>query len=271
MDAEISPRGGNRPVVPADGLARRAYAARPASPAEPRHPEPYRLRSARYAVLAQDISGWAADAARTGRVLSVLDVGCGWGALLSRLVGEPNFPDIAVSGTDVKDQIAFGRELYREFFLGDLTGGYPEIASDHYDVVVCEQVLEHLDRLDTALATLARVVRPGGVLVIGVPIFFPPLHLARKHLVPRFARIIRHPETASHQQAFSLFSFRRLLKACPNLRLAKTRGFRIVSGGVLRPLENFAWWWRFNRRLGELLPALCIEAQFILVKSATID
>jgi len=44
------------------------------------------------------------------------------------------------------------------------------------------------------------------------------------------------------------------------------RGFRIVSGGLLRPLENYRWWWRFNRRLGELLPAACIEAQIIARK-----
>jgi SAM-dependent methyltransferase len=272
MDAELSVRGagdGERPIVPESGrLLRRTYMARPAGAADLKHPRMFRLRAARYAVLAQDIAGWAADAARSGRALSVLDVGCGWGPLLCHLVAEPNFADISLSAADLTDQTAFRQELYREFFLGDLTAGYPKIASDRYDVVVCEQVLEHLDRLDVALATLVRAVRPGGVLVIGVPVFFPPLHLARKHLVPRFARLLRHPDTASHRQAFSLFSFRRLLRAYPNLRLVKARGFRIVSGGPLRPLENYAWWWRFNRRLGELLPALCIEAQFILVKSS---
>ena len=54
-----------------------------------------------------------------------------------------------------------------------VTGGYPEIPSGHYDVVVCEQVLEHLAALDIALATLVRVLRSGGRLVIGVPIFPP--------------------------------------------------------------------------------------------------
>src|SRR5205085_11124277 len=118
-------------------------------------------------------------------------------------------------------------EIYREYFVADLTGGYPEIASERYDVVVCEQMLEHLGQLDTALATLARLVRPGGRLVIGVPIFFPPLHLARKYLVPRLARVLRHPGTASHQQAFSLYSFRRLLRHIPDLTLEQARGFRI--------------------------------------------
>src|SRR5437016_5209637 len=119
-------------------LYRRAYSPRHAFDVDPKRPQRYRLRLARYMVLAQDISGWA-------------------------------------------------------------------------------------------IATPLRVTRPGGILVIGVPIFFPPLHLARKHLVPRLAGILRHPATASHLQAFSLFSFLRLLRAYPGLSVAKARGFRIVS------------------------------------------
>jgi SAM-dependent methyltransferase len=258
----------NYPVLPAGRLTRRLYRPREGIPRDPKRPEQYRLRLARYCILAQDISDWAAEAAaRSGRSVSVLDVGCGWGPLLCQLEGEPYFANVAFSGADLTDHARRKRDAYREFFAGDLTAGYPEIASDRYDVVVCEQVLEHLDRLDAALATLARVVRPGGVLVIGVPIFFPPLHLARRHLVPRLGRLIGHADTASHQQAFSLFSFRRLLQAYPQLRVVKVRGFRVVSGGLLRKLENRAWWWRFNRRLGELVPALCVEIQIILEKS----
>jgi len=100
-----------------------------------------------------------------------------------------------------------------------------------------------------------------------VPIFFPPLHLLRKHLVPRLARVLRHPETASHLQAFSLFSFSRLLRTYPELSVLQARGFRIISGGLLRPLGNYRWWCQLNRWLGELLPALGIEVQIILRKA----
>jgi SAM-dependent methyltransferase len=249
-------------------LHRRAYSPRHAFGVDPKRPERYRLRLSRYMVLAQDISDWAGEAARSGRTLSVLDVGCGWGPLLCQLEGEPDFANIRISACDLAvDRGLYKRELYHEFFVGEFTEGYPEIGTERYDVVVCEQVLEHLDRLDSAIGMLVRVTRPGGLLVIGVPIFFPPLNLARKYLVPRLAGILRHSETASHLQAFSLFSFLRLLRAYPNLSVVKARGFRIISGGLLRPLENYRWWWQLNRRLGELLPALCIEVQIILRKS----
>ena len=248
-------------------LGRRPYLPRHAFDIDPKRPERYRLRLSRYMVLAQDISDWAGEAVLAGRELSVLDVGCGWGPLLCQLEGEPHFDNIRISACDMTDAKLYKPELYHEFFIGDLAEGYPGIATERYDVVVCEQVLEHLDRLDRAIAMLVRVTRPGGLLVIGVPIFFPPLHLARKHLVPRLAGILRHPESASHLQAFSLFSFLRLLSAYPNLSVVKARGFRIISGGLLRPLENYRWWWQLNTRLGELLPALCIEVQIILRKS----
>lgn len=233
---------------------------------DPRRPEPYRLRLARYNALAQDISQWAGEAARRGQRLGVLDVGCGWGVLLRHLEEFPHFPDIDLSATDVTDTASYRRECYREYFVADLTGGYPDVVSERYDVVVCEQVLEHLGEVGSALATLARLVRPGGRLAIGVPIFPPPLHLVRQHLVPPIAGFLRPSATASHQQAFSLSSFRGLLRRLPGFRIERVRGFRIVSGGLLRPLENYRWWWMLNRRLGELLPALCIEAQFILHK-----
>lgn len=46
------------------------------------------------------------------------------------------------------------------------------------------------------------------------------------------------------------------------------RGFRIISGGVLRWLENHFWWYRFKRWLGSVLPRLCIEIQLLMVPKA---
>ena len=244
----------------------RAAAPRLAFGVDPSRPERYSLRQARYAALADDISAWAGIAARGGQTLSVLDVGCGWGPLLRHLDTKPHFDNIAISAADVRDTALYRKDIYRDYVIGDLTGGYPEIPSGHYDVVVCEQVLEHLAALDIALATLVRVLRPGGRLIIGVPIFPPPLHLARKHLVPLLPGMLR-PDDSTHQQAFSLASFLRELRKEPALAVEAARGFRIVSGGLLRPLENHRWWWRFNRRLGEIVPALCIEAQIIARKA----
>src|SRR5579864_8729413 len=137
---------------------------------DPHRRERYSLRQARYDALADDISEWAAGRARAGETLSVLDVGCGSGNLLRHLEAKPHFDKLAICATDLLDHRTYGKELYRRFFLGDLTDSYPEIPSNAFDVVVCEQVLEHVANLDRAVDSLARVVKPGGRLVIGIPV-----------------------------------------------------------------------------------------------------
>jgi hypothetical protein len=103
-------------------------------------------------------------------------------------------------------------------------------------------------------------------LVVGVPIFLPPLHLIRKYLVPKLDRIFAPHRSRGHERAFSEFTILRSLKQIPQLQLLEVRGFRVISGGLLRPLENYRWWWRLNRWIGKAMPALCIEIQVIMRK-----
>jgi ubiquinone/menaquinone biosynthesis C-methylase UbiE len=43
--------------------------------------------------------------------------------------------------------------------------------SAYFDILICEQVLEHLNSPRAALDEIARVLKPRGLLVLGVPIF----------------------------------------------------------------------------------------------------
>jgi len=251
----------------ADRTGRQLHEPRRAFGVDPEAHHRYTLRQSRYEALAQDISDWARAAAREGKKLRVIDVGYGVGTLLRYLEVKPYFENLVISATDVKvHPWLYRKELLYELFVGDLLNGYPEISSNCYDVVVCEQVLEHLPQIDSALLTLARILKPCGKLVVGVPIFLPPLHLIRKHVVPKLDKIFIPNKSRGHEQAFSQFSILRKLKQNPNLRLLKVRGFRVISGGLLRPLENYRWWWKLNRRIGELMPAICIEIQAITEK-----
>jgi SAM-dependent methyltransferase len=222
----------------------------------------YTLRQSRYDAVTNDINDWARAAKRDGQTLSVLDVGCGDGTLLRYLETKPEFGNMIISAADLRvDRWLYKKASYHELFIGDLSNGYPKIPSNSYDVVVCEQVLEHLPRVGGAVAALARILKPDGKLVIGVPIFLPPLHVVRKYIIPELDRIFAPHKSRGHEQAFSLFTILRKLKEIPDLQLLEVRGFRVISGGLLRPLEDYRWWWLLNRWIGKAIPTLCIEVQ----------
>lgn len=114
----------------------------------------------RFAVgRARRIAGLASPAA--GRI-RVLDIGCGRGSLLRAFA-------------------SIGHECHgveRGEFPGSTEGGYTLHVGDlreiafperHFDVVVLWHVLEHLDDPGGVLREVARIVRPGGAVVVEVP------------------------------------------------------------------------------------------------------
>jgi len=111
---------------------------------------------------------WAA-AAVAGR--DVLDAGCGEG-YGSRLLAELGGARRCV-GIDIDERtIAAARDAYGngatlEFEAGDVTRLPFEDKS--FDVITCFETIEHVAAQSNAVAELARVLRPGGMLLISSP------------------------------------------------------------------------------------------------------
>jgi 2-polyprenyl-3-methyl-5-hydroxy-6-metoxy-1,4-benzoquinol methylase len=250
-------------------LGRKNVSGRKAFGIDPKRPQHYSLRQARYDALARDIDALAGKAAEAGQRLAVLDIGCGKGAAAMHLRARPNYHAVDIDATDIGQKYRLETSLYRSIFYGDLTKGYPELASASYDVVICEQVLEHLTELEVPMQTIGRLIKPGGRAFVGVPIFLPPLHLARRYLIPIFDRLIGRTHPRGHVQAFTMTSFKTALLAHSKLSLIEVRGFRIISGGPFRLLEELRSWWAFNRWLGAKLTAACVEVQVVLEKKVT--
>jgi len=234
---------------------------------EPGHP-PYRLRQARYPALAEDVAQFARQLHdREGRRVDLLDVGVGDGVSRRYIEIHPGSENIDFHAADRYPHGLAGvykNQLWQHHPM-DAEEGLPQLESNRYDIVICEQVLERLHNTEHAMSELSRVLRPGGLLVVGVPIFPHGLHLIRKHLVPICDRLVnRRPRP--HVQAFSKRKFLKLLTRKCDIDVRTTRGFRIVSGGLLRPLEYCRWWWQLNRRVGSVLPSLCVEIQVVATK-----
>ncbi len=232
---------------------------------------PYRLRQARYYELGVDCAQWARQHFEaTRQKYELLDIGTYDGVTRRYVEIHPGSEHVKYHAVDIFPQ---GKEFvykHQDWQLHhiDLTKGLPGLKSNSYDVVVCEQVLEHLHDPAVAIHAMHRVLRPGGRMILGVPIFPEGMHLLRKHVVPVVDRITK-AKPRGHVQAWSKRTFVNLIKkTCPDLKIETARGFRIISGGLLRPLESYRWWWQLNRRIGATLPSLCVEVQIILQKPA---
>ena len=98
----------------------------------------------------------------------VLDAGCGWGVTLDALEQrgyEPAGIDVSRQALERLDRP--GRMLIE----ADLTCEFaPAIVSQSaFDAVLALDVIEHIDDDAAALANLARLVRPGGIMIVSVP------------------------------------------------------------------------------------------------------
>jgi SAM-dependent methyltransferase len=241
---------------------------------DPRRPQKYSLRQSRYFELGGDVARLARQAKEQGRKLQFLDVGFAGGVSMRYIEANDGAENIDFHGVDLKLQgHIYKRDHWSGLWEGDLMHGLPFLQSDRFDVVICEQVLEHLDQIDLAMSTLHRVLKPGGTLIVGVPIYPPGIHLIRRHLVPVMDRMFRRMPTMArllgaktnrdHVQAFSKNSFINDLRRNTDLEIQQARGFRIISGGLLAPLENLRAWWRMARFVGSIVPGLCIEIQVV--------
>ncbi|MDE3068323.1 MAG: class I SAM-dependent methyltransferase [Verrucomicrobiota bacterium] len=101
---------------------------------------------------------------RRGRVL---DVGCGRGGLLQAFRRR----GWEVQGTELSDQAAaYARQVLQlPVAIGSLET--LDLPSGHFDAVTLWHVLEHLPDSEVLLAEVRRLLKPDGVLLVGVPNF----------------------------------------------------------------------------------------------------
>ncbi|NKB97719.1 MAG: methyltransferase domain-containing protein [Pseudomonadales bacterium] len=227
----------------------------------------FRLRLARYPALAESLKEWLARRDKVGEAitqpvnpepLALVDIGAGFGRTFLYLEAADIANRFDLLGLDIdperKDDV-YDNNPYR--IIGGDANKPLDLVDASFDVVVSEQLLEHLDKPDQLITEFHRIMKQDGLLVVGVPIFPEPIAMLRRALVRRFGL-----RGSDHIQTYSLRSIRRDL--APYFEEVEARGFRIISGGLLRNLENYEWWYRFNRRLGRWLPGLCIEVQLLL-------
>lgn len=127
----------------------------------------------------------AAEASR-----KVLDAGCGY----TLPIELP--PNARLVGLDISPEALAKHERLDDAIVGDAET-YP-LPTDEFDVILCWTVLEHLEHPRAAFENLARAVKPGGLLVVGVPNLRSLKGIVTRLTPYRFhvwiyRRLLRHP------------------------------------------------------------------------------
>jgi SAM-dependent methyltransferase len=207
----------------------------------------YPVRALRYWWLSRVIDE---EVRRLDHPPTIVDVGCDRG-IIKRFI--PPIEGARWIGLDI-DVNRADVELakYDQRIQADFDEGLP-VPDATTDIAICSHVLEHLPRPDFTMGEIFRILKPGGLLLVGVPT--APAFIARMR-EKQFQKELANGSRVRGQH-IHVFDRGRLTA------LAEETGFKIeyATGTALirkkgSKLEDYAAWIRFNQIGASLLPSL---------------
>jgi 2-polyprenyl-3-methyl-5-hydroxy-6-metoxy-1,4-benzoquinol methylase len=164
--------------------------------------------------------------------LRILDIGCGTGAFLSRLKGDGytklNGIDIDLSAANI-DGISFS--------CIDLDSGKMPYEDSSFDLIICIEVLEHIENVGIFLSEISRILSEGGNVVVTTPNVHSLEARLRNLLLGKLKQFDEIGDP-THIYPVFLFPFRRIARRY-KLEIAELWGFPLdgiskTSRGVLQ-------------------------------------
>lgn len=149
------------------------------------------------------------------KIKAILDVGCGEGFSLNKM-NENNIGE-KLEGIDYsKEAISLGKNLFPHLSLK--TGSIYDLPykNNSFDLVLCTEVLEHLDNSQKGLEEVVRVSKKYILASVPNEPFFMLSNLLRGKNITRFGN---DPE---HIQHWTIFSFQKFLKS-ENIKINKLK------------------------------------------------
>lgn len=207
----------------------------------------YPVRALRYWWLSLVIQE---EVSKLGHPPAIVDVGCDRG-IIKRFI--PPVKEAYWIGLDIDiDREGIGLAQYDELIQCDFDKAIP-VPEASVDIAICSHVLEHLPRPGFTVGEIKKMLKPGGLLLVGVP------------TGPKFVTAIRERQFASQLksgkrkmgQHIHMFSHQRLrnLMKDNGLEVEYSTGTALIRKKGSR-LENYAAWIRFNQIGAALFPAL---------------
>jgi 2-polyprenyl-3-methyl-5-hydroxy-6-metoxy-1,4-benzoquinol methylase len=117
----------------------------------------------------------------------LLDAGCGDGinlSFLARMVANRGWPTVLIAA-DYNSLRLDRARIQRVSAIVRASVTQLAFKDNAFDIVICNQVLEHVPDDTVALRELRRVLQPGGLLIVGVPNEGSHLGILRNHVLQR--------------------------------------------------------------------------------------
>jgi 2-polyprenyl-3-methyl-5-hydroxy-6-metoxy-1,4-benzoquinol methylase len=177
-----------------------------------------------------------------------LDAGSGFG-VYSILMADAGYD---VLGVDInEDEIrqagqwagARGVKDRIEFRVGDLEAMTGQ--TDAFDLIVCSEVLEHLDHPDVGARNLHRMLKPGGRAIVSMPNMACLLGAMQwSYRKSGLRALLGKPPLDLHQIQHSRYWFGNIL------RILRTAGFQVEQ---VSSTSHLPMWWSLDAALTRLL------------------
>lgn len=129
-----------------------------------------------------------------------------------------------------------------------------------YDIIVASHVIEHLYNPEAAIKEIHRVLKPNGIVVIGVPMhvnWISKLLYIKEKFFPA--------PPLGHHQFYTMNTLKKLLN---RFKVEDIRGFRLISSRKRFNWEDNYKFYRFNTWWGLKFPFLSPEVNVIGRKQA---
>lgn len=100
--------------------------------------------------------------------LNILDLGCGQGHITSII--RKCYPSFEISALDYSiSAINYAVEQYNgiDYVVGDAYN--PPYAKEYFDIIICNNIWEHVPDPLTLLSKMRRILKPGGYVIISTP------------------------------------------------------------------------------------------------------
>ncbi|MFA6411701.1 MAG: class I SAM-dependent methyltransferase [Syntrophales bacterium] len=191
-------------------------------------------------------------------VKNFLDVGCGGGENTIFIAHKLNIPLADVYGLDIDSPCVKITGHLFQFLTIDLEKEALPFHDNMFDLVICNQVFEHLKNFLQIFNEIIRVTNPAGYIMIGIP------NLA--HLINRYLLLFgRQPMCigilSSHVRGFTHKTFHDFICSISTVKLLDQQGSSLIY-----PLPHI-----LAKPLSKVFTGLCAYTCYLLQKNPTND